>query len=112
DYKSFSGKWTNRRVGWCVYGGNYQSSKQGTAVGRYSLPWSSVQAGCYRKQQNRIAVVHYPQNHGRQPDQLMMFRTTIFLVGPMGAGKSTIRRLLASELNLSFRDRARALEER
>src|SRR5690606_1454739 len=42
----------------------------------------------------------------------MMFRTTIFLVGPMGAGKSTIGRLLASELNLSFRDSDRVIEER
>lgn len=42
----------------------------------------------------------------------MMSRTTIFLVGPMGAGKSTIGRLLASELNLSFRDSDRVIEER
>ncbi len=38
--------------------------------------------------------------------------SNIFLVGPMGAGKSTIGRLLASELNLSFRDSDRVIEER
>ncbi|ARU28876.1 shikimate kinase AroK [Cellvibrio sp. PSBB006] len=41
-----------------------------------------------------------------------MLRSNIFLVGPMGAGKSTIGRLLASELNLSFRDSDRVIEER
>jgi shikimate kinase len=41
-----------------------------------------------------------------------MSRSNIFLVGPMGAGKSTIGRLLASELNLSFRDSDRVIEER
>ncbi len=41
-----------------------------------------------------------------------MPRSNIFLVGPMGAGKSTIGRLLASELNLSFRDSDRVIEER
>ena len=41
-----------------------------------------------------------------------MPRSNIILVGPMGAGKSTIGRLLASELNLSFRDSDRVIEER
>ena len=41
-----------------------------------------------------------------------MSRSNIFLVGPMGAGKSTIGRLLASELDLSFRDSDRVIEER
>ena len=37
---------------------------------------------------------------------------SIFLVGPMGAGKSTIGRLLAAELHLPFIDADRAIEER
>lgn len=36
----------------------------------------------------------------------------VFLVGPMGAGKSTIGRLLADELRLDFRDADREIEER
>jgi shikimate kinase len=36
----------------------------------------------------------------------------VFLVGPMGVGKSTIGRLLASELNLSFCDSDKAIEDR
>lgn len=34
------------------------------------------------------------------------------MVGPMGAGKSTIGRLLASEMKLDFRDTDREIEER
>jgi len=41
-----------------------------------------------------------------------MRKLIVFLVGPMGAGKSTIGRLLAAELNLSFRDSDRVIEER
>lgn len=41
-----------------------------------------------------------------------MTKTNIFLVGPMGAGKSTIGRLLAAELSSSFRDSDRVIEER
>jgi shikimate kinase len=41
-----------------------------------------------------------------------MQKTNVFLVGPMGAGKSTIGRLLAAELNFSFRDSDRVIEER
>lgn len=41
-----------------------------------------------------------------------MHKPLIFLVGPMGAGKSTIGRLLASELNFNFRDSDRVIEER
>lgn len=41
-----------------------------------------------------------------------MRKPIVFLVGPMGAGKSTIGRLLAAELNLSFRDSDRVIEER
>ena len=36
----------------------------------------------------------------------------IYLVGPMGAGKSTIGRLLAAELHLAFADTDREIEER
>lgn len=36
----------------------------------------------------------------------------VFLVGPMGAGKSTIGRLLADDLHLDFRDADREIEER
>lgn len=41
-----------------------------------------------------------------------MRKPNVFLVGPMGAGKSTIGRLLATELNLHFRDSDRVIEER
>ncbi|WNZ58495.1 shikimate kinase AroK [Microbulbifer sp. EKSA008] len=37
---------------------------------------------------------------------------SIFLVGPMGAGKSTIGRLLAAQLQLPFADTDKVLEER
>jgi len=36
----------------------------------------------------------------------------IFLVGPMGAGKTTIGRQLASELGMEFKDTDREIEER
>lgn len=36
----------------------------------------------------------------------------IFLVGPMGVGKSTIGRLLATEINLPFYDSDRIIEQR
>ncbi|MES2824026.1 MAG: shikimate kinase AroK [Pseudomonadota bacterium] len=41
-----------------------------------------------------------------------MQKRNIYLVGPMGAGKSTIGRVLAAELRLSFRDSDRVIEER
>lgn len=41
-----------------------------------------------------------------------MRKPNVFLVGPMGAGKSTIGRLLAAELSLSFRDSDRVIEDR
>jgi len=41
-----------------------------------------------------------------------MSSSTIFLVGPMGAGKSTIGRMLAAELAFGFRDSDRVIEER
>lgn len=42
----------------------------------------------------------------------MAIRGAIFLVGPMGAGKSTIGKLLAESLNRDFRDADREIEER
>ncbi len=36
----------------------------------------------------------------------------VFLVGPMGAGKSTIGRLLATDLRLEFKDTDKEIEER
>jgi shikimate kinase len=41
-----------------------------------------------------------------------MLEKNIYLVGPMGVGKSTIGRLLATELSLSFHDSDRVIEER
>jgi shikimate kinase len=41
-----------------------------------------------------------------------MQKSNIYLVGPMGAGKSTIGRVLAAELHLPFRDSDRVIEER
>lgn len=41
-----------------------------------------------------------------------MQKSNVYLVGPMGAGKSTIGRVLAAELHLSFRDSDRVIEER
>lgn len=41
-----------------------------------------------------------------------MQKRNIYLVGPMGAGKSTIGRVLAAELHLSFRDSDKVIEER
>lgn len=41
-----------------------------------------------------------------------MLDSSIFLVGPMGVGKSTIGRLLAAELQAPFYDTDRVIEER
>lgn len=41
-----------------------------------------------------------------------MSKVNVFLVGPMGAGKSTIGRLLANELKARFRDTDKVIEER
>src|SRR5690625_6806231 len=41
-----------------------------------------------------------------------MSKDKVYLVGPMGAGKSTIGRVLASELSLPFHDTDRVIEER
>lgn len=41
-----------------------------------------------------------------------MLMQNIYLVGPMGAGKSTIGRLLSSELKLEFKDSDKEIEDR
>lgn len=45
-------------------------------------------------------------------DTILMERKNIFLIGPMGAGKSTIGRQLAQQLNLSFFDSDQEIETR
>ncbi len=42
----------------------------------------------------------------------MKYQNKVFLIGPMGAGKSTIGRLLSTELSLPFMDSDRVIEER
>lgn len=42
----------------------------------------------------------------------MKASSNVFLVGPMGAGKSTIGRLLAADLNLEFKDTDKEIEDR
>ena len=42
----------------------------------------------------------------------MKLSANVFLVGPMGAGKSTIGKILASELRLDFKDTDREIEQR
>lgn len=41
-----------------------------------------------------------------------MQKSNIYLVGPMGAGKSTIGRVLAAELHMVFRDSDKVIEDR
>ena len=41
-----------------------------------------------------------------------MSKSSIFLIGPMGAGKTTIGRQLARKLNMEFLDSDRVIEER
>ena len=43
---------------------------------------------------------------------MVLKKQNIFLVGPMGAGKSTIGKMLASELNYEFHDSDAFIEER
>ena len=42
----------------------------------------------------------------------MKSSSNVFLVGPMGAGKSTIGRLLAADLRLEFKDTDKEIEDR
>ena len=42
----------------------------------------------------------------------MKTASNVFLVGPMGAGKSTIGRLLAADLSLDFKDTDKEIEDR
>lgn len=42
----------------------------------------------------------------------MKASSNVFLVGPMGAGKSTIGRLLAADLRLDFKDTDKEIEDR
>ena len=42
----------------------------------------------------------------------MQYKNRIVLVGPMGAGKSTIGRLLAAQLSLPFKDSDHVIEEK
>lgn len=42
----------------------------------------------------------------------MKTSSNVFLVGPMGAGKSTIGRLLAADLRLDFKDTDKEIEDR
>lgn len=42
----------------------------------------------------------------------MVIKQSLFLVGPMGAGKTTIGKLLAQELKLGFKDTDKEIEER
>ncbi len=42
----------------------------------------------------------------------MKSSSNVFLVGPMGAGKSTIGRLLAADLRLDFKDTDKEIEDR
>jgi len=46
------------------------------------------------------------------PGQMHSSASNIFLVGPMGAGKTTIGRLLAEELHKEFLDSDQVIEER
>lgn len=41
-----------------------------------------------------------------------MIKQNVFLVGPMGAGKSTIGRMLSAELNIEFVDSDKEIEDR
>lgn len=41
-----------------------------------------------------------------------MVKQSLFLVGPMGAGKTTIGKLLAQELKLNFKDTDKEIEDR